>query len=243
MRCIGTASFRRRASLIACVGLAACVSYLQATVPAPRSQFVIVAGGSVTISRFEYRRTRLAIVSAGGAAVNVVGDSAALATLADWAEHHDSARISDKHGASVLLTRAGDAYVIQASQAQQSFEIPFAPERSRTLLAILRGAPVEYPNPPLGLDRIATVAPDNPRPPYPKALRKSKTEGTVSLQFFVDTTGLADLSSIRILQSSDTAFTASVIATLPRMRFVPATAAGRKVRELINESFSFTLGR
>ena len=236
----------RRVSLFACVGLAACMSYLQAVrPPAPRTEFTIGIGGSVIVSRFVGGDTRIAIVGTDEPGIDIYADSSALATLADRAEARDSARTVEQssRGGSVSMVRVGDAYDVQAVKSAQTIGVHFTVMKARTLLAMLRGLAREYPDPPLGIDRMPIAAPDNPRVLYPKSMRKSKKEGVVMINVLVDTTGLADSTSIQVVQSNDTAFTASVLRTIPRMHFLPALAGGRKVRETVSLSFAFALPR
>jgi TonB family protein len=236
----------RRASLFACVGLAACMSFLQAArPPAPHTEFTFGIGGSVTVSRFVGGRTRIAIIGTEGPGIDMYVDSSALATLADRAEARDSAKIFEQsaRGGSVWLGRIGDAYDVQAIQSAQTIGVHFTALQSPTLLAMLRGLPRVYPDPPLGIDRMPMALPDNPGVRYPRSLRGSQKEGTVILNVLIDTTGLADPSSIRVVQSNDTAFTAAVVESIRHMHFLPAMARGRKIRETVSLSYVFAWPR
>jgi TonB family protein len=236
----------KRASLVACAGLAACMSFWQAArPPAPHTEFTFGIGGSVTVSRFVGGRTRIAIIGTEGPSIDVYVDSSALATLTDRAEARDSAKIFEQsaRGGSVWLGRIGDAYDVQAIQSAQTIGVHFTALQSPTLLAMLRGLPRVYPDPPLGIDRMPMALPDNPGVRYPKSLRGSQKEGTVILNVLIDTTGLADPSSIRVVQSNDTAFTAAVIEAIRHMHFLPAMARGRKVRETVSLSYVFAWPR
>ena len=90
-------------------------------------------------------------------------------------------------------------------------------------------------------DRIAAALPDNPRPRYPDVLRASRIEGRVTLDCVVDTTGVIDLSTVRILDSDHAHFTAAVRSVLPHLRFAPAEADGRRVRQWVRIPFQFRL--
>src|SRR5688500_16500516 len=59
-------------------------------------------------------------------------------------------------------------------------------------------------------------------PRYPDALRLAGVEGEVLAQFVVDTAGRAEVSSFKVLKSSNDQFTKAVENALPQMRFVPA---------------------
>ncbi len=80
-------------------------------------------------------------------------------------------------------------------------------------------------------------------PRYPEALRSSGVEGQVVALFVVDETGRAGTDSVRFLRSDNPLFKDAVRAALPRMRFVAAEIGGRKVRQLVQMPFVFTIGR
>jgi TonB family protein len=222
------------------------MSFLQAArPPAPHTEFTIGIGGSVTVSRFAGGRTRIAIIGTEGPSIDMYADSSALATLADRAEARDSAQIFEQsaRGGSVWLARIGDAYDIRAVQSAQTIGVHFNVLQSPTLLAMLRGLPRVYPDPPLGIDRMPMALPDNPGVSYPKSLRRSQKEGMVIVIVLIDTTGLADPSSIRVVQSNDTAFTTAVVESIRHMHFLPAMARGRKIRETVSLSYVFAWPR
>jgi len=76
---------------------------------------------------------------------------------------------------------------------------------------------------------------------YPDMLRSANVEGEVLVQFVVDTTGRADLSSFKVLRTSHDLFTSAVKNALTQMRFYPAEIGGRKVKQLVQQPFNFTL--
>ena len=78
-------------------------------------------------------------------------------------------------------------------------------------------------------------------PAYPETLRAAGITGTVRVQFVVDTTGRAEPSSIRVLESTHALFTQSVLATLRSTRFTPGEVAGHRVRTLVERSFRFDI--
>lgn len=91
------------------------------------------------------------------------------------------------------------------------------------------------------VEKPAMAAPGSPTPRYPDLLKLSGVEGQVIVSFVVDTTGRADLSSLTILKSAHGLFTAAVRSALPAMRFIPAEAGGRKVRQLVQLPFAFNI--
>jgi TonB family protein len=80
-------------------------------------------------------------------------------------------------------------------------------------------------------------------PEYPQSLKDSGVEGTVELQFVVNENGRADMSTVKVLSSSNPAFTAAVKEALPRMKFSAAQIGGKKVEQLVQMPFQFHLQR
>jgi len=89
------------------------------------------------------------------------------------------------------------------------------------------------------VEKPALAREDNPKPQYPSMLESAGVEGEVLVQFVIDTTGRADMSTFKVLKSSNDLFTNSVRNVLPRMKFYPAETGGRKVKELVQFPFSF----
>lgn len=93
------------------------------------------------------------------------------------------------------------------------------------------------------VEKQVAQAPGNPGPRYPDMLRSANVEGEVLAQFVVDTTGRVEGGSIKILKTSHDLFTNSVKQALSGMRFFPAEIGGRKVKQLVQQPFNFTLTR
>ena len=81
----------------------------------------------------------------------------------------------------------------------------------------------------------------NPR--YPDALRSSGVEGEVQAQFVVSEEGRADVSTFKVLKATNDLFASAVRSALPNMRFYPAEVGGKKVKQLVQQSFQFRLDR
>jgi protein TonB len=79
----------------------------------------------------------------------------------------------------------------------------------------------------------------NPNPKYPSMLESSRVEGEVLAQFVVDTLGKADMSTYKVLQSSNDLFSSSLKTTLPQWRFYPAEAGGHKVKQIVQLPLKF----
>jgi protein TonB len=80
-------------------------------------------------------------------------------------------------------------------------------------------------------------------PEYPASLRDSGVEGTVLAQFVVNESGRYEAGTLKILSSSNAAFTAAVKDALPRMRFSAAQIGGKKVQQLVQMPFQFHLAK
>ncbi|HLF23464.1 MAG TPA: energy transducer TonB [Burkholderiales bacterium] len=79
-------------------------------------------------------------------------------------------------------------------------------------------------------------------PLYPDMLKAAGIQGTVLASFVVDTTGRAEVTTLRILRSSQELFSIAVRNALPQMRFNPAlVTGGRKVKQVIQSEFGFSI--
>jgi protein TonB len=78
-------------------------------------------------------------------------------------------------------------------------------------------------------------------PEYPPSLRDAGVTGEVLAQFVVGENGRYEGGSLKILKSSNPAFTAAVKAALPGMRFSAAQIGGKKVAQLVQMPFQFNI--
>ena len=83
----------------------------------------------------------------------------------------------------------------------------------------------------------------NPAPAYPAQLRSAQIEGSVVARFVVDTTGLAEPASITFPEATHAQFAEAVRQALLRSRYLPAIVGDRRVRQLVEQRFAFTLSR
>jgi protein TonB len=93
------------------------------------------------------------------------------------------------------------------------------------------------------VEKQVAPMPNNPGPRYPDMLRSANVEGEVLAQFVVDTTGRADMSTFKTLKSSHDLFTNAVKSALVNMRFYAAEVGGRKVKQLVQMPFQFSLSK
>ena len=76
---------------------------------------------------------------------------------------------------------------------------------------------------------------------YPDMLRSANVEGEVLAQFVVDAEGRYEAGSFKVLKSTHELFTQAVTNALPNMRFYPAEVGGKKVPQLVQQPFTFSL--
>ena len=93
------------------------------------------------------------------------------------------------------------------------------------------------------VEKPVVPAPGSISPRYPDMLRQAGVEGEVRAQFVVDTTGKAEAGSLKILKSSHDMFVQSVKNALPQMKFIPAEVGGRKVKQLVQQPFTFSISK
>ena len=93
----------------------------------------------------------------------------------------------------------------------------------------------------LEVDSIVARYPGSAAPAYPIEMLKQGVQGSVTTQYVVDTTGFADTTSLRILHTTNAEFSEAVRAALPFMRFFPAKVGDKRVRQLVEQEFSFKI--
>lgn len=91
------------------------------------------------------------------------------------------------------------------------------------------------------VDSMVTRFSDSAAPSYPPKLLEMKIEGGAYVQFVVDTTGLPDTASFRVISATHPEFAQSVREALPGMRFHPAILRSKKVRQLVEQPFMFKI--
>ena len=80
-----------------------------------------------------------------------------------------------------------------------------------------------------------------PSPEYPVQLRVKRVGGRVLVECIVDTMGIVEPNSVKILQTPDTAFSRATIEALLQARFTPARVKGKAVRVLVNVPIDFNV--
>lgn len=91
------------------------------------------------------------------------------------------------------------------------------------------------------VDTAVTRDPTSDGPHYPDALRAKGVQGEVLVEFTVDTAGHADTATFTVVETTHPLFADAVREALPLMRFTPAVAHGRHVRQLVRLPMKFKL--
>lgn len=80
-------------------------------------------------------------------------------------------------------------------------------------------------------------------PDYPIEMLQHNIEGSAFVIYVVDTSGVADTTSFKIVDATHPAFAQAVREAMPKMRFRPAVLGGVKVRQLVQQRFAFRIER
>jgi len=93
----------------------------------------------------------------------------------------------------------------------------------------------------LQVDSAAVRYENSAAPAYPESMLRRRIEGSVIVQYVVDTLGHADSLTFRVITATHPDFARAVKNTLPFMRFRPAVMANRHVPQLVQQPFSFRI--
>jgi TonB family protein len=78
---------------------------------------------------------------------------------------------------------------------------------------------------------------------YPGLLRAAGVDGLVILEVVIDSTGVPEAATLRVLEATHQGFVAAATRVVLGARFRPGRAHGRPVRVLIRQPISFRLTR
>jgi hypothetical protein len=93
----------------------------------------------------------------------------------------------------------------------------------------------------LEVDSAVVRSQSSAAPAYPLDLLNKKVQGTVNARYVVDTTGFADTTSFEVLMATHEGFVKAVREALPYMRFTSAKIGKHKVRQIVEQSFTFKI--
>lgn len=91
------------------------------------------------------------------------------------------------------------------------------------------------------VDELPIPMMTNPRPTYPVTLQRANVAGSVVVEFRIDSTGVVDPTTLRVVQSSNALFVQAIRQVLPLMHFVPAQMGARSVSVTVRQPFLFRI--
>jgi len=103
------------------------------------------------------------------------------------------------------------------------------------------GTPTDQPLFEFQVEKPVLAREGNPPPKYPSMLESAQVEGEVLVQFVVDTSGKAEMSTFKVLQTKNELFVSEIRRVLPFYRFYPAEAGGHKVKQYVQLPFVFNV--
>jgi len=80
-----------------------------------------------------------------------------------------------------------------------------------------------------------------PQPLYPETLLFTGVTGQVLAEFVVDTLGHVELDTFGVISSTNPKFTQAVQRALPEWAYAPAMLGGKRVRQLVQQPFTFVV--
>jgi protein TonB len=92
------------------------------------------------------------------------------------------------------------------------------------------------------VSRSALPQPKQNMPRYPDRLRARGVSGIVRALVVVDSSGRPDMSSFRVVESDDAAFTDAVRSVLEGWHYFPAERDGKPVAQVAPVSVEFAVG-
>jgi TonB family protein len=152
---------------------------------------------------------------------------------------------------TTLAARTGEGFLEDSRQPQRDerrVEIVLPEGKAAETDA---AAKTEEAQPPIALgdsimtefmvDSAVVRYEDGASPAYPESMLRRRIEGSVIVQYVVDTLGHADTLTFRVISATHADFARAVKTTLPRMRFRPAIMANRLVPQLVQQPFAFRI--
>lgn len=101
--------------------------------------------------------------------------------------------------------------------------------------------PVETAMSEIEVDSTVIRDPSSGAPVYPAAMLEQNIEGSTFVHYVVDTNGMVDTATIRVIRTSRAEFARAVRDALAIMRFRPAIHASQRVRQWVEQNFSFRI--
>jgi hypothetical protein len=111
----------------------------------------------------------------------------------------------------------------------------------RTVAVHARGSGTTAPIAQDSATEIRTIPDQGISPMLPRRLWRKGRHGEVWMDFYVDSTGRTELSTVRTVLSDDPDFELAVRAYLVRARYSPATVRGHPVRGRTYQRFGYEI--
>ena len=93
------------------------------------------------------------------------------------------------------------------------------------------------------VDSTVVRDPTSSAPVYPPSLLGKSIEGATFVHYVVDTLGRVDTASIQVIRSTHPEFAEAVRQALAMMKFRPAIQSSQRVRQWVQQNFSFRITR
>ena len=139
--------------------------------------------------------------------------------------------------AAGLRAQGGDSLLRVCRPTNPPQCVPPLPPRKPADLAVPEGGQPYFE---FMVDQPVKQLPGSPAPIYPPDLKAARVGGEVLVQFVVDTSGHVEPGTIRLLKVSHIPFGEAVREALPNMLFAPARVRGSRVRQLVQQPFTFS---
>lgn len=88
------------------------------------------------------------------------------------------------------------------------------------------------------VDQAARVRVNHP-PIYPEGLRSAHIDGQVLVQFVVDERGSAEMSTFKVVKTTNQEFAEAVRRAISNTAYSPAEIRGKAVKQLVQQPFVF----
>ena len=148
--------------------------------------------------------------------------------------------------AGLLLALPAGLIACASSSTNSAAENAPRPEVIETVAPVPTPTSDERREPPyfeFQVERAARERRDGCKPQLPEELRAPGNRGEAVGQFVVDTAGVPEPQTFKVVRATHESWAAAVRTALPCMRYSPATIRGRKVRQLVQQPFVFDVGR
>jgi protein TonB len=147
-----------------------------------------------------------------------------------------------------VMPKVADVPIDLDIGAPKSDPNEFGPVNTQDLVKLGASYALAHPGPQGAytsdiVERTAWPVEDNPHPRYPDQLQRQGVEASFLVQFVVDSTGRVDEKTLDFPKSTHPAFLKAVRDALLRSRFLPAELAGIRVRQLVQQQFTFVIAR